>query len=207
MIHPTTMRILQTLMRYAKNLNKPGIRGSGLTKSGRKVSGRLKTTAKGRNYVISNQGVSTQISKQAGEKFRSKAQTVSNIRKGGGTAIVAGGTLAGTASSANKNASKDSEPTATEKNPMGMRIKKAPPMKKSGVKASQPKASAGSFSAAFNKAYAGGKGKDSTFKFKGKDGVERSYAAVTKEDVKASGSKNLREYLNKRNKKKKKSGY
>ena len=202
-----TMRILQTLMRYAKNLNKPGIRGSGVTKSGRKVSGRLKTTAQGRNYVISNQGVSTQISKQAGEKFRSKAQAVSTARKTVGTGAVSGGVLLGTASSANKGASKDSEPTYTEKNPGGMRIKKAPSLKSTGIKASQPKASAGSFSAAFAKAYAGGKGKDSTFTFKGKDGVERSYAAVTKEDVKASGSKNLREYLNKRNKKKKKSGY
>ena len=202
-----TMRILQTLMRYAKNLNKPGIRGSGVTKSGRKVSGRLKTLPDGRNYVISNQGVPTQLTKEAGAKFISKAQTVSNIRKGGGTAIVAGGTLAGTASSANKGASKDSEPIATEKKPMGMKFSKAPSLKSTGIKASQPKASAGSFSAAFAKAYAGGKGKDSTFKFKGKDGVERSYAAVTKEDVKKSGSKNLREYLNKRNKKKKKSGY
>ena len=197
-----TMRILQTLMRYAKNLNKPGIRGSGVTKSGRKVSGRLKTTAQGRNYVISNQGVSTQISKQAGEKFRSKAQAVSTARKTVGTGAVSGGVLLGTASSANKGASKDSEPTYTEKNPGGMRIKKAPSLKSTGIKASQPKASAGSFSAAFAKAYAGGKGKDSTFTFKGK-----SYAAVTLDDVNKSGAKDLREYLNKRNKKKKKSGY
>jgi hypothetical protein len=202
-----TMRILQTLMRYAKNLNKPGIRGSGVTKSGRKVSGRLKTLPDGRNYVISNQGVPTQLTKEAGAKFRSKAQAVSTARKTVGTGAVSGGVLLGTASSANKGASKDSEPTATEKKPMGMKFSKAPSLKSTGIKASQPKASAGSFSAAFAKAYAGGKGKDSTFTFKGKDGVERSYAAVTKEDVKASGSKNLREYLNKRNKKKKKSGY
>ena len=226
------VRIISSLMRYGKLMkrwaNQSGTRVSGRTgKSGAKVRGVLKTqpgkrkSLSGRrtklstnmrrvrrdnanikgvrlNKVISGRrapnvpvvesasGGRTIVNQADALRLRKSAAVASKVRKGliiGGV----GGAGVGVATSANKKASRSSEPTYTEKNPGGMKFSAAP-------KLSTKKQT---FSQAFDKAYAGGKGKDSVFSYKGK-----SYAAVTKEDVKKSGAKNLREYLNKKKKKK-----
>ena len=146
--------------------------------------------------VESASGGRTIVNQADALRLRKSAAVASKVRKGliiGGV----GGAGVGVATSANKKASRSSEPTYTEKNPGGMKFSKAPSLASTGIKAKQPKSSAGTFSKAFAKAYDKGKGKDSVFSYKGK-----SYAAVTKEDVKKSGAKNLREYLNKKKKKK-----
>lgn len=124
------MNILMALMRfgsrYAKGLSRPGLRVAGKTSRGKKVRGVLKRGKKG-NFVISNQSVPTSVSKSDASRLTRSAKRASTVRKGlvgggvGGSAIV-GSTVA------NRKQPK-SEPTYTEKNPGGMRFKKAPESK------------------------------------------------------------------------------
>ena len=182
--------------RTVRYLSQGGNRVVGKTKGGAKVAGRVSKTKSGKDVVINPEGGHTFLGKGDKSRLLKGASNVSKGRKVFITGSAAGGGYA--AGSARKGAKKTApEPVATEKNPMGMRIKKAPSLASTGIKAKQPKSSAGTFSKAFAKAYDKGKGKDSVFSYKGK-----SYAAVTKEDVKKSGAKNLREYLNKKKKKK-----
>ena len=163
-----------------------GNRVVGKTKGGAKVAGRVSKTKSGKDVVINPEGGYTFLGKGDKSRLLKGASNVSKGRKVFITGSAAGGGYA--AGSARKGTKKtEPEPTYTEKNPGGMKFSAAPKMSTKKQ----------TFSQAFDKAYAGGKGKDSVFSYKGK-----SYAAVTKEDVKKSGAKNLREYLNKKKKKK-----
>ena len=183
-------RILSSLFRYGKMMKsygkgmaRPGIRVSGKTSKGRKVSGVMKKDKKGGNYVVSNMGVSNKVSAGDASKFVSKAKIKSNIRKGTAIGAVAGvGTLAASKTATNTSP----EPVATESNPMGMKFSEAPKMSTKKQ----------TFSQAFSQARKQGEG--TNFKWQGK-----SYTAVTKDDVKRAGAKNLRGYLNKKKKEKK----
>ena len=182
--------------RTVRYLGQGGNRVVGKTKGGAKVAGRVTKDKLGRDVVKSPDGGHTILGKGDKPRLLKGASNVSKGRKVFITGSAAGGGYA--AGSARKSTKKTApEPVATEAKPMGMRFSKAPSLASTGIKAQQPKSSAGTFSKAFAKAYDKGKGKDSVFSYKGK-----SYAAVTKEDVKKSGAKNLREYLNKKKKKK-----
>ena len=164
-----------------------GKRVVGKTKGGAKVAGRVSKTKSGKDVVINPEGGHTFLGKGDAPRLLKGARNVSVGRKVFITGSAAGGGYA--LGSARKGAKKSApEPTYTEKNPGGMKFSAAPPLRKKQT-----------FSQAFKQAYAGGKGKDSVFTWRGK-----SYVAVTKEDVKKAGAKNLREYLNKKKKKKKK---
>ena len=224
----------KTLKSYGKGMTRSGTRVSGKSSSGKKISGVLKKDKKGGNYVVSNLGVPTRVTAENASKMVSRAKVRSNVRKGAAIGAVAGvGTLAASKTATNTSP----EPTYTEKNPGGMRIKKAPeskyvsysrlgqeitrmekldPKREKGYfpKMDEPVATEKNpmgmkFSAApkmstkkqtFSQAFAQARkqGEGTNFKWQGK-----SYTAVTKEDVKRAGAKNLRGYLNKKKKKKK----
>jgi|10_taG_2_1085330.scaffolds.fasta_scaffold114243_2 hypothetical protein len=144
--------------------------------------------------VESASGGRTIVNQADASSLRKSAAVASKVRKGliiGGV----GGAGVGVATSANKKASRSSEPTYTEKNPGGMRFSKAPSLASTGIKAKQPKSSAGTFSKAFAKAYDKGKGKGTNFTWKGK-----KFVALTKEDT---GGKTIKEYYASKKKKKK----
>lgn len=158
----------------------------GKTKGGAKVAGRVSKTKSGKDVVVNPEGGHTFLGKGDKSRLLKGASNVSKVRK---ATIVGGAAGGGYAAGSTGNGTKKTtpEPVATEKNPMGMRFSAAP-------KLSTKKQT---FSQAFDKAYAGGKGKDSVFSWN-----KKSYVAVKKSDVKKAGAKNLREYLNKKKKKK-----
>ena len=173
----------KTLKSYGKGMARPGTRVSGKSSSGKKISGVLKKDKKGGNYVVSNLGVPTRVTSENASKMVKSAKVRSNVRKGAAIGAVAGvGTLAASKTATNTSP----EPTYTEKNPGGMKFSAAPKMSTKKQ----------TFSQAFAQARKQGEG--TNFKWQGK-----SYTAVTKEDVKRAGAKNLRGYLNKKKKKKK----
>jgi hypothetical protein len=173
--------------RTVRYLGQGGNRVVGKTKGGAKVAGRVSKTKSGKDVVINPEGGHTFLGKGDKSRLLKGASNVSKGRKVFITGSAAGGGYA--AGSSRKGSKKTApEPVATEKKPMGMRFSAAP-------KLSTKKQT---FSQAFDKAYAGGKGKDSVFSWN-----KKSYVAVKKSDVKKAGAKNLREYLNKKKKKKK----
>ena len=111
----------------------------------------------------------------------------SNVRKGAAIGAVAGvGTLAASKTATNTSP----EPTYTEKNPGGMKFSAAPTLKsvkKSSPKPSSSKKSSGTFSSAY--AEARKKGEGTEFTYNGKE-----YIAVSKDDLKRRGLKNLGEW-------------
>ena len=171
----------------------------GKTKGGAKVAGRVSKTKSGKDVVVNPEGGHTFLGKGDKSRLLKGASNVSKVRK---ATIVGGAAGGGYAAGSTGNGTKKTtpEPTYTEKNPGGMRFSKAPSLKSTGIKAKQPKSSAGTFSKAFAKAYAGGKGKGSVFPWKGKDGKTKSYVALTKEDT---GGKTIKEYYASKKKKKK----
>ena len=219
---PAVLRIISALMRYGKTFSRyakqSGTRVSGRTsKSGAKVRGVLKTqpgrrkklsglrwragnrgygegklTDRGRRsgwrkvisgrrapnvpVVESASGGRTIINPADASRLRAGAAVASKVRKGLVGGGVGGAGIVGFATGANKGASKKSEPIATEKNPLGMTFSAAPPQKKKQ-----------SFGQAFSKAREKGEGTE--FSWQGKD-----YVAVTKDDLKKRGLKNLGEW-------------
>jgi len=173
------MNILMALMRfgsrYAKGLSRPGLRVAGKASKKRRVRGVLKRGKKG-NFVISNQGVPHSVTLGDASRLSKSAKRMSTVRKGLVGGGVGGAGIVGFATGANKGASKKSEPIATEKNPLGMKFSAAPPQKKKQ-----------SFGQAFSKAREKGEGTE--FSWQGKD-----YVAVTKDDLKKRGLKNLGEW-------------
>ena len=167
----------------------------GKTKGGAKVAGRVSKTKSGKDVVINPEGGHTFLGKGDKSRLLKGASNVSKVRK---ATIVGGAAGGGYAAGSTGNGTKKTapEPVATEKNPMGMRIKKAPSLASTGIKAKQPKSSAGTFSKAFAKAYDKGKGKGTNFTWKGK-----KFVALTKEDT---GGKTIKEYYASKKKKKKK---
>jgi len=173
------MNILMALMRfgsrYWKGLSRPGLRVAGKASKKRSVRGVLKRGKKG-NFVISNQGVPHSVTLGDASRLSKSAKRMSTVRKGLVGGGVGGAGIVGFATGANKGASKKSEPIATEKNPLGMKFSAAPPQKKKQ-----------SFGQAFSKAREKGEGTE--FSWQGKD-----YVAVTKDDLKKRGLKNLGEW-------------
>ena len=173
------MNILMALMRfgsrYWKGLSRPGLRVAGKASKKRRVRGVLKRGKKG-NFVISNQGVPHSVTLGDASRLSKSAKRMSTVRKGLVGGGVGGAGIVGFATGANKGASKKSEPIATEKNPLGMKFSAAPPQKKKQ-----------SFGQAFSEAREKGEGTE--FSWKGKD-----YVAVTKDDLKKRGLKNLGEW-------------
>ena len=166
----------------------------GKTKRGAKVAGRVSKTKSGKDVVINPEGGHTFLGKGDKSRLLKGASNVSKGRKVFITGSAAGGGYA--AGSARKGAKKTApEPTYTEKNPGGMKFSKAPSLASTGIKAKQPKSSAGTFSKAFAKAYDKGKGRGTNFTWKGK-----KFVALTKEDT---GGKTIKEYYASKKKKKK----
>ncbi len=129
--------------------------------------------------VESASGGRTIVNQADALRLRKSAAVASKVRKGliiGGV----GGAGVGVATSANKKASRSSEPTYTEKNPGGMRFKAAPKQ---------------SFGQAFKLARKQGEG--TKFSWDGKD-----YVAVTKDDLKKRGLKSLKAWYKAKKKKK-----
>lgn len=178
--------LLKGLSRYVKR-STMAERGVGRW-SGRKP----RTSIKDQRPIVVGSGTGRavnkpQISSGGSNKGKGKGWSITKGTVIGGIVGVGlGAATAGDQSPKKKPKKASPEPVATEKNTMGMKFSAAPPLRKKQT-----------FSQAFKQAYAGGKGKDSVFTWRGK-----SYVAVTKEDVKKAGAKNLREYLNKKKKKK-----
>ena len=159
-----------------------GKRVVGKTKGGAKVAGRVSKTKSGKDVVINPEGGHTFLGKGDAPRLLKGARNVSVGRKVFITGSAAGGGYAlGSASKGTKKTAP--EPTFTEKNPGGMKFSAAPPLASSKKKKK-------SFDEAFRTArYGKGGHEGKKFSWKGKD-----YVAVTKDDLKKRGLKNLGEW-------------
>jgi|TARA_R100000501_G_C2621868_1_gene115103 hypothetical protein len=155
-----------------------GKRVVGKTKGGAKVAGRVSKTKSGKDVVINPEGGHTFLGKGDAPRLLKGARNVSVGRKVFITGSAAGGGYAlGSASKSTKKPTP--EKTYTEQDPGGMKFSAAPPQKKKK-----------SFNEAFSAARYGKSGYEGKkFTWKGKD-----YVAVTKDDLKKRGLKNLGEW-------------
>ena len=175
--------------RTVRYLGQGGNRVVGKTKGGAKVAWRVSKTKSGKDVVINPEGGHTFLGKGDKSRLLKGASNVSKGRKVFITGSAAGGGYA--AGSARKSTKKTApEPTYTEKNPGGMKFSAAPTLKsvkKSSPKPSSSKKSSGTFSSAY--AEARKKGEGTEFTYNGKE-----YIAVSKDDLKRRGLKNLGEW-------------
>ena len=179
------MNILMALMRfgsrYWKGLSRPGLRVAGKASKKRRVRGVLKRGKKG-NFVISNQGVPHSVTLGDASRLSKSAKRMSTVRKGLVGGGVGGAGIVGFATGANKGASpgpslkQKKAPSMASTTPAGFTSKGGKWVKKKQ-----------SFGQAFSKAREKGEGTE--FSWQGKD-----YVAVTKDDLKKRGLKNLGEW-------------